>query len=83
MTNPLTKISSCAEYVLYRNEDGKPHREDGPALELDDGSKYWFRNGELHQEGGPAVELPNGDKYWFRNDRQILKAGKNGLEILI
>ena len=31
------------------------HREDGTALEYEDGHKVWYYNRELHREDGPAV----------------------------
>lgn len=31
--------------IIYRNKDGLFHREDGPAIECVDGTKYWFVNG--------------------------------------
>ena len=31
------------------------HREDGPALILEDGSNEWYINGQLHRVDGPAV----------------------------
>jgi hypothetical protein len=46
------------------DENGQRHREDGPALEYANGSKYWYWHGELHREDGPAVEHPNGAKEW-------------------
>lgn len=30
--------------------DGKLHREDGPAVECPDGSRFWYRNGERTSE---------------------------------
>ena len=48
--------------------NGELHREDGPAVEWDDGDEYWYLNGDLHREGGPAVELVNGYKIWYLND---------------
>ena len=45
----------------------KLHREDGPALEEADGSKFWYLNGKLHREDGPAVEYPDGSKSWCLN----------------
>ena len=41
------------------------HREDGPAVELADGSKAWYSNGKRHREDGPAVEYPDGHKVWY------------------
>ena len=44
--------------VRYRNSDDQLHREDGPAVELPEGTRFWFLNGKLHREDGPAVERP-------------------------
>src|SRR3990167_6610767 len=42
------------------------HREDGPAVERADGTKYWYRDGKCHREDGPAVEYADdGEKYWY------------------
>jgi hypothetical protein len=49
----------------WYNEKGEPHREDGPAVELVCGDKYWLRNGELHREDGPAVCRADGVKEWW------------------
>jgi len=49
--------------------NGKPHREDGPAVEYTNGTKLWYLNGKLHREDGPACEYANGDKEWFLNDQ--------------
>ena len=54
------------------DEDGWPiyeklHREDGPAAEKADGTKWWYVNGKLHREDGPAIEYADGDKSWFLN----------------
>ncbi len=49
------------------NQDGKRHREDGPAIEYADGDKEWFLNGKLHREDGPAIEGANGNKSWYLN----------------
>ena len=47
--------------------NGKLHREDGPAIEWDNGSMYWYINGECHREDGPALETSDGDKWWYIN----------------
>lgn len=41
------------------------HRKDGPAVELDDGSKRWYFNGLPHRDDGPAVEQDN-RRYWYK-----------------
>jgi len=55
--------------ICWFNEDGEFHREDGPAVEWADGSKFWFINGQLHLEDMPAYEGANGDKSWYLNDQ--------------
>jgi len=42
------------------------HREDGPAVEYNNGYKAWYLYGERHREGNlPAIEFANGDKSYF------------------
>ena len=50
-------------------QNGKRHREDGPAIEDVYGGKHWYQNGELHREDGPAIERANGDRTWYQNDQ--------------
>ena len=45
------------------------HREDGPAVECADGSKYWYLNDNLHREDGPAAEWASGSKEWYLNGK--------------
>lgn len=53
--------------------DGKLHRVNGPATELNSGAKFWYRNGKLHREDGPAVECSGGTKEWWVNGNFIKK----------
>jgi hypothetical protein len=48
---------------------GQLHREDGPAIEMANGAKGWYRNGLLHREDGPSIELADGTKGWHRNGK--------------
>ena len=41
------------------------HREDGPAIEWNDGTKVWYKNGLRHREDGPAYETKNGIQSWW------------------
>lgn len=65
----LTRFQAAGSGVPSRAEEaGLFHREDGPAVEMDDGSKFWFEDGLPHREDGPAVE-DAGRRYpraWFR-----------------
>ena len=53
--------------IRWYNEQGKLHREDGPAVERADGNKFWYRNDQRHREDGPAIEYADGTKFWYRN----------------
>ena len=74
------KVRSWAEYIYEHPdftgclsnsgnniacyENGKRHREDGPAVEDLDGTKDWYLNGQLHRENGPAIVYEDGTKEW-------------------
>jgi hypothetical protein len=49
------------------NQNGGPHRLDGPAIEYANGDKLWIQNCRLHRLGGPAVELADGTRMWIRD----------------
>ena len=51
--------------------DGKLHREDGPAVERTDSSRYkaWFIKNKLHRLDGPAVEDAHGTKEYWIDDK--------------
>ncbi len=59
-----------SDRVEYLNESGQYHREDGPAIEYNDGHKSWYINGKRHREDGPAVEWNDGYKRWYLNNRR-------------
>jgi len=46
------------------------HRKHGPAIEWNDGDKYWSLNGKRHREDGPAVERITGEKTWYLNGKR-------------
>lgn len=55
--------------------NGKKHREDGPAVEFPDGSKFWFNQDKQHRVGGPAIEFSNGNKEWWMNGQRHREDG--------
>jgi len=59
--------------------DGVLHREDGPAVEFDDGYRAWYINGQFHREDGPAVECADGTKVWYKNGEVHRDDGPAGL----
>ena len=58
----------------YRNALGQLHREDGPAVERNSGTKEWWLNGQRHRINGPAIEWANGGETWVLNDLVYDKA---------
>ena len=69
MTNNPKIYSNGNKY--WENAQGEFHREDGPAIEYDDGSKSWYQDGKLHREDGPAIEWTNGVTCWYINGKRI------------
>jgi hypothetical protein len=57
----------------YKNESGQYHREDGPAVEYNNG-KYWYINGLKHRTDGPAIENIY-YKQWWINGKQHREDG--------
>lgn len=51
---------------IWRNKNGLCHREDGPAIECANGTKFWYKNGLKHREDGPAIERVNETKEWYK-----------------
>lgn len=68
---------NMTQIYITNNEDGKfyfsdkektiLHREDGPAMEYNDGTNVWCLNNQYHRVDGPAVELSCGSKFWYLN----------------
>ena len=50
-----------------KNNNGKLHRDDGPALIYLDGMQCWYQNGHRHRYDGPALTYPDGRRYWYWN----------------
>ena len=54
-------------WILFRNDNGKTHREDGPAFIWSNGDKEWYISGQKHRVDGPAMILSDGSKAWWLN----------------
>jgi len=63
----ICEINETGVKCWYQN--GKRHRDDGPAVEHPTGIKVWWVNGKLHREDGPAYEGMNGYQEWWINGR--------------
>ena len=63
------KIYTYGECIEWLNDSGQLHREDGPAIENQNGYKEWYVNGQRHRLDGPAIVYANGSKVWYVNGR--------------
>jgi hypothetical protein len=78
-------ITTYEDRTEYRNEQGLLHREDGPAVLCDEGTKYYI-NGLLHREDGPAAVYKDGTSCYYINGLSHREDGPafefaNGLRI--
>ena len=64
--NLLCKIKPTiilAYQWYYKNGDQSIlHREDGPAVEYNNGIKFWYLHGKRHRADGPAVDIADSFK---------------------
>jgi len=58
--------------------DNKLHREDGPAVEWNDGELWWYLNGGFHREDGPAIVRLDSNNVWFLNNRELTEEEFSG-----
>jgi hypothetical protein len=64
MKTYTVKINDNGNILWYKENTEILHREDGPAIEYNNGDKAWYKEGLYHREDGPALEYADGRKYW-------------------
>jgi hypothetical protein len=76
MTNPGRMLSFNtvvdSGYKELRNEDGRLHCLDSPAIEWSTGLKMWCVNGKLHRFNGPAIERHE-YREWYVDGKKLTK----------
>ncbi len=55
--------------VYWRDEDGQPHRDDGPAMITPIGGLFWYQHGKRHREDGPAEIWTGGSMSWRQHGK--------------
>ena len=55
--------------VIWYDDEGHRHREDGPATVWPHGMQWWFSHGRFHSTHGPAVLNADGRLVWYEDDR--------------
>src|ERR1039458_8450628 len=70
--NPYTDADGNKEWF---DDEGLPHRVDGPARELATGEKQWWVHGNIHRVGAPAVTMKDGSLAWWQDHQQHREDG--------
>lgn len=96
----MINIKNNGQYIKENGDeewykDGKLHRENGPAvivnnrnwylndkitLKCEGQIKYWYQHGKLHRNNGPAIIYPNGQEEYYIEGKKYTK--KEFLEYL-
>jgi hypothetical protein len=71
-----TEVSDGGSRYYY-NARGRLHRENGPAIEWPDGTKFWYQCGLLHRADGPAMIQPDGSCEWWINGTEYNECDYN------
>ena len=76
---PYLSVGTFGTKRWYKDRENTTlHRLDGPAVEFENGDKFWYKDGKQHRDEKdpytgltlPAVEYKNGDKFWYKDDQQ-------------
>ena len=65
------KVKVYSDRTEWYNLEDQLHREDGPAMEYENGYKAYYLSGKLHREDGPAIEWGNEYKSYFINGKKL------------
>ena len=72
MTPQYIKIDKDGNKFYFKDKQMTIlHREDGPAVECANGTKYWLINNKFHREDGPAIEWFSGGRIWYLNNEAL------------
>ena len=58
------------------------HREDGPAVEWDNGTKHWFLNGVHHRVDGPAADYINHKEWYIQGEDYTEEEFNNLIQVV-
>jgi len=63
----IVVVADSEDNIIAYYEQGRLHRDGGPAVIVPDGSEEWYEDGWLHRtDGGPAVTTGDGSCYWYQ-----------------
>jgi len=55
--------------IQYKDDQGRLHRTDGPAVISKTGVEHWYYFGKIHRTQGPAIIYSDGDEMWAFNGK--------------
>ena len=58
---------------FWHDEQGRRHRDDGPAVIRPDGTMEYLRHGRWHRAGGPAIVRPNGANEYYLDGKRVTR----------
>lgn len=66
-----SKVERHKNGTFWYDEEGRFHREDGPAVDWNTGLKQWRIHGNAHRLDGPAIIRENGTFDWCINNHYV------------
>ena len=54
-------------WIQWLDDEGRSHREDGPASVWPNGAQGWFRHGRAHFAHGPSILYADGAIVWYED----------------
>lgn len=59
----------CFSKIIFFDKNGLMHKENGPAVELEDGTRKFYCHGRLHNLNNPALERSDGSCFYYVHGR--------------
>ncbi len=57
-------INDNGDQHWYQN--GKLHRDGGPAIIYANSTQFWYQHGKIHRDDGPAAIYTDGEQQWYQ-----------------
>jgi len=58
--------------IIYRDQEGRPHRENGPAVIHLNGTVYWCAHGVIHRALFPGGIMTDGARAFFLHNQLVM-----------
>jgi hypothetical protein len=61
----MIELFGRTEYKILRDDDGKLHSANSPAIQYSNGDETWYFHGKFHRVDGPAIDWPLKNYYVY------------------